>query len=145
VNKAFEVDGDHEFAVGTFLMSAALADPDDLSQRGDPSQSQVVTVEQYRTQYVFLAPDDYDVNFVDVVMPLDAKVVLDGAPLPGTPSAIEGTDHGVVRVRLGAGDKGAHSLTSDKPVGLQVIGYGSYTSYQYPGGLDLREIAPPPK
>jgi hypothetical protein len=27
---------------------------------------------------------------------------------------------------------------------VQVIGYGAYTSYQYPAGLDLAEIAPPP-
>jgi hypothetical protein len=25
-----------------------------------------------------------------------------------------------------------------------VMGYGAYTSYQYPGGLDLRAIAPVP-
>jgi len=25
-----------------------------------------------------------------------------------------------------------------------VIGYGAYTSYQYPAGLDLTPIAPPP-
>jgi hypothetical protein len=29
-------------------------------------------------------------------------------------------------------------------VGIQVVGYGSYTSYQYPGGLNLTLIAPPP-
>ena len=28
-------------------------------------------------------------------------------------------------------------LTATAPVGIQVIGYGSYTSYQYPGGLNL--------
>jgi IgGFc binding protein len=143
--KGFEVDGDHEFAVGIFLLSAGVADPDDLVQRGDPSQSQAVTVDQYRTQYVFLAPDDYDVNYVDIIMPLDAQVVLDGQPMPGSPAAIEGTAFGVSRVRLGAGDGGVHTLTSDKPVGLQILGYGSYTSYQYPGGLDLKRIAPSPK
>jgi hypothetical protein len=29
-------------------------------------------------------------------------------------------------------------------VGIQVLGYGLYTSYQYPGGLNLEIIAPPP-
>ena len=38
---------------------------------------------------------------------------------------------------------GAHVLVSDKEVGLQVIGYGFATSYQYPGGLNLKGIAPP--
>ena len=48
----------------------------------------------------------------------------------------EGHDH--------PGQQGAHQLTSDKPVGIQVMGYGQYTSYQYPGGSDLIAIAPPP-
>ncbi len=53
-----------------------------------------------------------------------------------------GSNMGVARVKLAA--TGSHSLTSSKPVGIQVYGYGSYTSYQYPGGLNLRSIAPPP-
>jgi IgGFc binding protein len=141
----FEITADHEIAVGMFLLSADVADPDDIVSRGDPSQSQAITIDQYRTDYEFLAPDDYDVNFVDIIMPLDAHVSLDNSPLPGSPAALEGTQFGVARVRLGAGDQGAHTLTSDKPVGLQVLGYGSYTSYEYPGGLDLKQIAPPPK
>jgi hypothetical protein len=35
-------------------------------------------------------------------------------------------------------------LTASVPVGLQVLGYGEYTSYQYPGGLNLSQIAPAP-
>jgi hypothetical protein len=50
----------------------------------------------------------------------------------------------VWREKLGPGVSGAHVLTATKPVGIQVMGYGSYTSYQYPGGLDLAAIAPPP-
>jgi hypothetical protein len=45
--------------------------------------------------------------------------------------------------QLGPGMGGAHRLSADQPVGLQVMGYGFATSYQYPGGLDLRGIAPP--
>jgi hypothetical protein len=52
--------------------------------------------------------------------------------------------YGINRVSLGPGNNGAHVLTSTLPVGLQVIGYGAYTSYQYPAGLDLVPIAPPP-
>ena len=49
-----------------------------------------------------------------------------------------------MRIKLGPGQAGAHVLTASQPVGIQVMGYGSYTSYQYPGGLDLAQIAPPP-
>ena len=30
------------------------------------------------------------------------------------------------------------------PIGIQVIGYGDYTTYMYPGGLNLGQIAPVP-
>ena len=36
-------------------------------------------------------------------------------------------------------------LVTTAPAGLQVMGYGSYTSYQYPGGLDLTAISNVPK
>jgi hypothetical protein len=139
-----EIVGDHELAVATFLVSSIVANPDDIHQHGDPSQSQPTSVEQFRKSYVFLAPDDYDVSFIDVIVPTGAAVKLDNAPLPGTPTPIGTSGFGVARVRLGEGDAGAHTLESDKPVGVQVIGYGAYTSYQYPAGLDLAEIAPPP-
>jgi hypothetical protein len=38
---------------------------------------------------------------------------------------------------------GAHRIEGTAPFGILVYGFGSYTSYMYPGGLDLREIAPP--
>ena len=54
------------------------------------------------------------------------------------------TTEAVARVQLAP--TGQHKLESDTPVGLQVYGYGNYTSYQYPGGLNLKRIAPaPPK
>jgi hypothetical protein len=33
---------------------------------------------------------------------------------------------------------GNHSVTSDERVGISVYGYGQFTSYWYPGGLDLK-------
>ena len=35
---------------------------------------------------------------------------------------------------------GAHNITSPKKFGIAVYGVGSYTSYMYPGGLDLKLI-----
>lgn len=32
----------------------------------------------------------------------------------------------------------------DRGVGVQVVGYGANTSYEYPAGLNLKLIAPPP-
>jgi hypothetical protein len=143
----FMVSGDHEFSVSTVQLGSSIVDPPSLTNptpMGDPSLSQVVAVAQYRTKYVFLAPSDYTVSYVDIAAPTGANIMLDGAAVTTAPKAISGTSFGVIRAKLGAGQSGAHVLTSDQPVGIQVVGYGSATSYQYPGGLDLRVIAPPP-
>ena len=144
VNQDFEVVGDHEFAVASFQLGAELVDPGAVApdQRGDPAQSLATAVEQFRDKYVFLAPIDYDVNFVDVIQPMDAVVDIDGVGAPA-PTPI-GSGFGVSRVPLGPGNNGAHVLTANTGVGIQVMGYGAYTSYQYPGGLNLLAIAPPP-
>jgi hypothetical protein len=140
VTTDFEVVGDHELTISTFMIGAG---PNSGSRQGDPSQSFVASVEQYRVKYVFLAPDDYDSSYADVVQPLGATLTLDGAPVTSTPATI-GSGFGVNRIKLGPGKGGAHVLTSTAPVGLQVMGYGAYTSYQYPGGLNLGRIAAVP-
>ena len=145
VSTSFEILGDHEFAVGSFQLGAGLVDPNSpiTEQKGDPAQSLATAVEQYRLKYIFLAPSDYPVSFVDVVQPMDAQVTIDGAGTGVPPTAIS-SNFGVARVPLGPGNNGAHVLTATAPVGIQVVGYGNYTSYQYPGGLNLDAIAPPP-
>ena len=140
VGQNFEVVGDKEFAVGTFQLGASLIGGD----RGDPAPSVATAVEQYRVKYVFLAPIDYPENYVDVVQPVDATVTLDGAPVNAPVTPI-GSGFGVRRVPLTAENQGAHVLEASAPVGIQVLGYGSFTSYQYPGGSDLNVIAPPPE
>jgi len=145
VKTDFEITGDHEFSVGTFMQGSSVVDPaGGAGSKGDPSQSQMTAVEQYRTKYIFLAPNDYDVGYVDVVAPSGAKITLDGADVSTTWTKVGAGELTVGRVKLGAGQSGAHVMTGDKPFGIQVMGYGAQTSYQYPGGLDLKAIAPPP-
>ncbi len=145
VSQDFEVQGTAEFAIATFQLGASLTDAGApiTEQRGDPDQSAATAIEQYRLKYVFLAPSDYTVSYVDIVMPMTAQVTLDGAPLAVMPVAFS-SGFGVARVQLGIGNNGAHLLEASEPVGIQVMGYGTYTSYQYPGGLNLDVIAPPP-
>ncbi|HEX8951932.1 MAG TPA: IgGFc-binding protein, partial [Polyangia bacterium] len=143
----FEVTGDHEFAAETIMQGGSVVDPNapGTMQRGDPSESLFFAVEQYRTGYLFLAPSDYDVNYVVIVAPTTAKLVLDGAAVTVAPTPIGATTYGTFRVPITAGSSsGAHTLTSDLPMGIQVLGYGQYTSYQYPGGGNLALISPVP-
>jgi hypothetical protein len=141
ISDDFEIVGDHEIIVASFQYGQG---PTGSDNKGDPAHSFMTTVEQFRIKYVFLSPDDYDVSFADIVQPMDATLTLDGQPVAQTPTEIS-SGYGVTRVPL-TGNDGSHVLESDKPVGLQVMGYGNYTSYQYPGGLNLGLIAPvPPK
>ena len=142
---AFEVTGTNEFGVATFLLGATVADLSGRDRRGDPDQSFVPSVEQFRTSYVFLAPNDYPVQFADITAPVDADIQLDGAPLDAPWTMIGEGPYGVFRVDLTkSGKDGAHSLKAKQPVGVQVIGYGDNTSFQYPAGLNLKIIAAPP-
>jgi len=145
VSQSFEIKGDHEFGVSSFQVGASMLFPGVPSnqQKGDPAMSLMTAVEQYRTKYVFLAPNDYDMSYVDVIGQISTKITVDGTPMVALPKPLS-SNYGVWRVPLGPGKNGAHVLTSTEPVGLQVMGYGTYTSYQYPGGLNLSTIAPPP-
>ncbi len=145
VTQDFEIEGSQAFAVVTIQLGGSLVDAakPPHERRGDPSQSAAVSVEQYRKKYVFLAPDDYDVGYVDIVRKSGVAVVLDGVPVSVAPGPLS-SGYEVVRAKLGQGQAGAHVLEAASPVGLQVVGYGKFTSYQYPGGLDLAPITPPP-
>jgi hypothetical protein len=149
VDTDFEVSSDHEFGVSMFLLGGAVTDPnpDGISggEQGDPSLSFAVTVEQYRERYVFLAPADFKSNYVDIIGPANVRLTLDGEDVSGELKPVDGTAWSIARVKLDVGaHDGAHILDASAPVGIQVLGYGDYASYQYPGGLNLGQIAPPP-
>jgi hypothetical protein len=131
------------FMLGGSLQGAAGDACPNFPCRGDPSMSMMVTPEQFRKQYTFLAPADYETNFADILVPDGAVVMLDGAALTSAPQAI-GAGWSIVREPLMAGKGGVHKLTANQKVGLQVMGFGHATSYYYPGGLNLEIISKPP-
>lgn len=113
------------------------------SGAGDPSMAVAVPAAQYRSDYIFAVSNTYDYNFVNVVAPLDTTVLLDGEALPSSEfSPIGSTPYAVARHRL-PDDREVFRIESTKPFGIDVYGYGQFTSYMYPGGLDLKRINPP--
>lgn len=146
VTQDFEVTGSQPFAVSMFTQGASVVDPTDQppNQQGDPDQTMAVATAQYRSDYVFLAPTDYTNNYAVVIAKTGTVVTLDGTVASGTPTPVGSTGYGVLRLKLSNTGTGAHTLSASNPVGLEVMGYGAYTSYTYPGGLDLQHIAPPP-
>ena len=108
---------------------------------GDPAMALAVPIEQFRSSYLFHAPTTYETNYVDVTAPMGASVMLDGVPLAFDP--IGTTGWGLARVQslsAGPASDGNHSIEGSMGFGITVYGYGQYTSYWYPGGLNLGTI-----
>jgi hypothetical protein len=107
---------------------------------GDPDIALAVPVEQFRTEYLFHAPTNYESNYVDVTAPTGATVMLDGAPLSFAPIGTTGYSLSRVTLTNGPNNDGNHSIQGNMAFGITVYGYGQYTSYWYPGGLNLNTI-----
>ena len=111
----------------------------DRSLAGDPAMVLEVPVEQYRTSYDFTVPASYVSNFINVVTTEGGALEMDGQSLRGSSSAVGGFT--VFTLPIAPGN---HHLVSPggQGLGLKVYGVAPYTSYMYPGGLDLRRITP---
>jgi hypothetical protein len=131
---SFHIEANHRVVVAQYMQSQQAA-----GNTGDPAMTLAVPVEQYRAEYLFHAPTSYDYNYVNIVAPIEADIVLDGEGLP-SPDPIGDTGLGVIKARLGRGAEGDHHIAGSYPFGIAVYGYGSYTSYWYPGGLNLEPI-----
>jgi hypothetical protein len=138
--QAFRVTANNPIVVATYMLGQ-----DNFSTSsnvaGDPSLGMGVATAQYRTDYRFFAPPNYMQNWVTVVAPMNATVTVDGVAV-GALTAIGASGYGFRYVSLCAnnamGCTGVHAASGSAPFGIQVYGYGSYTSYMYPGGLDLK-------
>jgi hypothetical protein len=103
---------------------------------GDPAMSLGIPLEQWRSSYTFLAPETFPENYVNVIAGRQQVVLLDG-DLIGEWQPMEGTYMFSTRINI---EGGRHTIEGALPFGIVVYGYAVYTSYMYPGGLDLREI-----
>lgn len=140
----FRVYGNNPFSVGQFMHGGGLGPQEEnAAGAGDPSQGIAVPTAQFRDEYVFLAPNDYDENYVNIIAPADGTVTLDGAVVvDGEYEPVGKSNLRVARHLLDR--KQFHTAKSNQPFGIVVYGYGSYTSYMYPGGLDVKRFSPPP-
>ncbi len=134
----FTVTGTSAILVAQYLRGQYATDP--ASARGDPAMTVLVPEEQYRSDYTFILPSSYNAmtngqNHLLVVRPPGLTIMLDGAPLTTTFTAVGGREVGVVLL-----DGGAHSISAAMPFGIIAYGMGTFTSYATPAGLDLEPI-----
>ena len=168
----FSLESDGPVMLGNVTASQSAAGiPRDLPG-GDPSFVIVPPIEQYRARYVFLTPDRYAFDFLRIMAPRDAQIVLDAQPLDeivgchlerGTvldrPLGDDAFGFEVHRCQLsfpiidpaldaesplldGVQSDGVHRLVSDQPIGVIVDGFDRNVSYGYAAGTELREIVP---
>ena len=102
---------------------------------GDPSLILGVATSQYLTDYIFLVPDKYKLNFINITLPTGALALLDGkAVATGIFTPLMNSGWQVTRMPIPAG---AHRLQLTQKGGLVVYGYDKDVSYGYAGGAGL--------
>jgi hypothetical protein len=138
----FEAQGDTVFMMAGFMVGQNYSNlnPGEGTP-GDPAMSLAVPVEQFRKSYTFHAPESYQQNYLTIIAKVGATLMLDGNAITGYTPVGSG-DWGVNKLTI---QGGTHTITTDGTdgFGIQVYGVGSYTSYMYPGGLDVKEIYVP--
>jgi hypothetical protein len=145
LSESVEITATGPILVGQFLRSS---NGGECNSEGDPAFMLQVPIEQYRLDYVFLSPDTYQHDYVDIVAPLGATVELDGSPVNLSTSPVGSSGLTVTSMAL---DDGIHTIEASAEVGVMVYGYGGppdgtssvqNVSYGYPAGLDLTAINP---
>ena len=137
----FEAMSDSVFMMAGFMVGQNYSANTVSGSPGDPAMSMAVPVEQFRKSYIFLAPETYQQNYVNIVAKTGANILLDGNAITNWATVGSG-DWSVSKATIPGG---SHTITTDGTdgFGIQVYGVGSYTSYMYPGGLDVKEIYVP--
>jgi hypothetical protein len=114
---------------------------------GDPSMILFPPYEQYRSDYIFYAPDTFSANYIVLAMPVGTRVEIDGLDVNGDEfmaiCAYEevGNIEGILYMAATCPvTGGVHRAVSDLPVGLMVYGYYGVGSYGYAAGSNLERI-----
>ena len=127
-----ECDAGHTCVLGSDDLTATC------QPIGDPAFILAVPVAQFRDDYVFLAPNAYKEDYVNVIAPVGTAVLLDDTPVPPEDFvSIAGSSWVVARLAVA---DGAHRVTASAPVGVVVYGYDDDVSYGYPAGANLFDL-----
>ncbi|HQK17430.1 MAG TPA: IgGFc-binding protein, partial [Polyangiaceae bacterium] len=143
--REFMVSSTHPIGV-TQYMVGNLAEPYQAQAAGinlgDPSQTFVVPVSRYLKRYFLAVPTGFEQHRVDIVASTGSEVYFDGRLIsPESFRAVGASGFSVARLEhLEPGKR--HEIRGEKALGVQVYGFGPYTSWMAPGGIELRSALP---
>lgn len=123
--------------VGQYLVGSR-ASGSFWERKGDPSQILVLPTAQYDRDFLFLVPEICDEDWLTIVAPAGAAVLLDGATVD--PASFSPIGAGAwTRAHVAVAD-GVHRIASDVPVAVSVYGYDVDTSYGFYAGGRSEDI-----
>ncbi len=141
----FQVTGTQPILIGQFMESSQNYGGGTLN--GDPAMTVAVGTAQYRDNYAFTAPNNYYINWATVIAKANNTVTIDTTTIAANQFTAIGTSgYGYYHYKicdssnnntLCSNTASNHTASGTAAFGIQVYGYGSYTSYWYPGGLNL--------
>ena len=136
----FRVVSTQPVLVAQFLVGQNYQ-PDAATTYGDPAFLYNVPYGQFLSEYSFLAPSTYKLDYLNIIAPEGANIFLDGW--------LQDTDWQVIpdtglKVKTMEIFDGVHKITSDDPqnitFGIIVYGLDEFVSYAYPGGMKLEDL-----
>jgi len=139
----FVLTADKPVMVGQFLVSQQYVESPDVG--GDPEFILYPPAEQFREEYIFLAPPTFEKDWCVIAAPASAQVSLDGEVLGELSTrcqqypagTLDGVEYIALRCEL---TDGVHYVTASEPVGVNVYGYYNVGSYGYAAGSELERI-----
>jgi IgGFc binding protein/Putative metal-binding motif len=139
----FLITADKPILVMEYLSSSTTTNASE-AMAGDPAMTQMVPTEQFLENYTVLVPPNWIYDYVILIKPVGASIIMDGVAVPQASfiSINDGLNQPEWEVaRITAAD-GVHNFDGDAPFGILVVGYDSYDSYAYPGGLNMQILNP---
>jgi len=142
----FRLTSSNPVVVAMYMEGSTNYSTTNYVQTGDPAQSVTVPTAQFRNTYPFTAPSSYYINWATLIAPTGNSVTIDSTTIPSTSFTAIGTSgYGYYYYKICDGGSSPtcgsisanHTASSTSAFGIQIYGYGSYTSYWYPGGLNL--------
>jgi hypothetical protein len=121
-----------QYMVAAFMVSSG-------GNFGDPSMVQAVPTDQFLDRYVVLVPTTWENDYFILTRSLSAAILIDGAPVTAPWTAVGTSGYEVARVPVA---DGVHVVEGGAGFGIIVVGFDSFDSYAYPGGLNLQLINP---